>query len=71
MAALGACGLAGPSYSQISQDEAMRMMEEETGYLIVDVRRPDEYAEGHIAGDIRIASECSGEVNSLMYNRNL
>ena len=28
-------------------------------------------AEGHIAGDIRIASECSGEVNSLMYNRNL
>ena len=28
-------------------------------------------AEGRIAGDIRIASECSGGVNSLLYNRNL
>ncbi|MBR6459208.1 MAG: DUF4921 family protein [Actinomycetaceae bacterium] len=28
-------------------------------------------AEGRIAGDIRIASECSGEVNPLLYNRNL
>ncbi|MBR5950216.1 MAG: DUF4921 family protein [Actinomycetaceae bacterium] len=28
-------------------------------------------AEGAIAGDIRIASECSGEVNPLRYNRNL
>lgn len=28
-------------------------------------------AEGNIASDIRIASECSGEVNPLLYNRNL
>ena len=28
-------------------------------------------AEGSIASDIRIASECSGEVNPLLYNRNL
>lgn len=28
-------------------------------------------AEGHIASGIRIATECSGGVNSLLYNRNL
>lgn len=52
---LGACGGAG--YKQISQDEAMRIMQEETGYLIVDVRRPDEFAEGHIEGAINVPNE--------------
>lgn len=45
------------SYQQISQDEAMKMMQEQTGYLIVDVRRPDEFAEGHIAGAINVPNE--------------
>ena len=44
-------------YSQISQEEAVEMMSEETGYLIVDVRRPDEYAEGHIPGAINVPNE--------------
>lgn len=47
----------GPGYKQISQDEAMRMMQEESGYIIVDVRRPDEFAEGHIAGAINVPNE--------------
>lgn len=38
---LSSCGA---SYDQISQDEAMQMMQEQTDYLIVDVRRPDEFA---------------------------
>lgn len=33
------------------------MMGEETGYLIVDVRRPDEYAEGHIPDAINVPNE--------------
>lgn len=53
---LCACG-GGPEYKQISQDEAMQMMQEESGYLIVDVRRPDEFAEGHIAGAINVPNE--------------
>ena len=50
-----ACG--GPGYKQISQDEAMKIMEEESGFLIVDVRRPDEFAEGHIEGAINVPNE--------------
>ena len=45
------------SYTQISQDEAMKMMQEQTGYLIVDVRRPDEFAEGHIVGAVNVPNE--------------
>ncbi len=51
----------GNSYTQISQDEAMQMMQEDTGYLIVDVRRPDEYAEGHIAGAVNVPNEEIGD----------
>ena len=52
---LSGCGSAG--YEQISQDEAMKMMQEESGYLIVDVRRPDEFAESHIAGAVNVPNE--------------
>lgn len=52
---LNSCG--GASYTQISQDEAMQMMQEQTDYIIVDVRRPDEFAEGHIAGAINVPNE--------------
>lgn len=51
---LSSCGA---SYTQISQDEAMQMMQEQTDYLIVDVRRPDEFAESHIAGAINVPNE--------------
>ncbi len=51
---LNSCGA---SYTQISQDEAMQMMQEQTDCLIVDVRRPDEFAEGHIAGAINVPNE--------------
>ncbi len=44
-------------YTQIAQDEAERMMEQEEDYVIVDVRREDEYAEGHIPGAILIPNE--------------
>jgi rhodanese-related sulfurtransferase len=54
---LCACGASQASYQQISQDEAMQMMEDESGYIIVDVRRPDEFNEGHIPGAINIPNE--------------
>ena len=44
-------------YTQISQDEARQMMEKDDGHVIVDVRREDEYAEGHIPGAILIPNE--------------
>ena len=48
------------SYRQISMDEAVEMMKKESGYIILDVRRPDEYAEGHIPGAINLPNESIG-----------
>ena len=45
------------SYRQISQEEAMQMMEQDDGHVIVDVRRQDEYDSGHIPGAILIPNE--------------
>jgi rhodanese-related sulfurtransferase len=44
-------------YTQITQEEARRMMEQDDGHVIVDVRRKDEYDEGHIPGAILIPNE--------------
>ena len=44
-------------YKQISQDEAREMMAKDDGHVIVDVRREDEYAQGHIPGAILIPNE--------------
>ncbi|MBR1876963.1 MAG: rhodanese-like domain-containing protein [Lachnospiraceae bacterium] len=46
-----------PSYAHISQDEARLMMQDGDGHVIVDVRRADEYAIGHIPGAILIPNE--------------
>ena len=48
------------TYRQISMDEAVNMMAEETGYIILDVRRADEFAAGHIPGAINVANESIG-----------
>ncbi len=57
MVTAAGCSSNGPTYKQISQDEAMQIMQDETDYLIVDVRRPDEFAEAHIAGAINVPNE--------------
>lgn len=45
-------------YMEISQTEAKALMDDkENGAIILDVRRPDEYAEGHIEGAINIPNE--------------
>ena len=46
-----------PFYAQISQDEAKLMMQDDGDHVIVDVRRADEYAKGHIPGAILIPNE--------------
>ena len=66
LSALMFTGCAGTSnnqtttYRQISMDEAVTMMVEETDYIILDVRRADEFAEGHIPGAINVANESIG-----------
>lgn len=48
------------AYTQIDQETAMRMMEQDDGHVVVDVRRQDEYDEGHIPGAILIPNESIG-----------
>ena len=48
------------TYRQISMDEAVTMMAEESGYIILDVRRADEFAAGHIPDAINVANESIG-----------
>ena len=48
------------TYRQISMDEAATMMAQETNYIILDVRRPDEFDAGHIPGAINVANETIG-----------
>ena len=48
------------TYRQIAMDEAVDMMAQETGYIILDVRRPEEFAAGHIPDAINVANESIG-----------
>lgn len=48
------------SYRQITMDEAVTMMAEQEDYIILDVRRPDEFAAGHIPGAINVPNETIG-----------
>ena len=59
---LSGCGAvsAEKTYRQITMEEAVTMMEEETGYIILDVRTAQEYSEKHIPGAINIANESIG-----------
>ena len=47
-------------YRQVSAAEAIAMMEDETSYLILDVRTPEEFAEKHIPGAVNIPNEAIG-----------
>ena len=66
LSALMFTGCAGPSnhqtntYRSITMDEAVAMMEQENGYIILDVRRPDVFVAGHIPGAINVANETIG-----------
>ena len=44
-------------YRRITMDEAIAMMESETGYILLDVRTIAEYESGHIPGAICVPNE--------------
>ena len=66
LSALMFAGCAGTSnhqtntYRSITMDAAMTMMAQESGYIILDVRRPDEFAAGHIPNAINVPNESIG-----------
>ena len=71
LSALMFTGCAGTSnnqtntYRQITMDEALNMMAQETGYIILDVRRADEFAAGHIPNAINVPNETIGTAEIL------
>ena len=64
LAVLLLSGCAAPSeennYRQISMTDAVTMMEEETGYILLDVRTPEDFSEKHIPGAINVPNETIG-----------
>ncbi|MBE6668306.1 MAG: rhodanese-like domain-containing protein [Ruminococcaceae bacterium] len=48
------------TYRSVTMDEAVTMMAQENGYIILDVRRPDEFAAGHIPNAINVPNETIG-----------
>ena len=55
------------TYRSITMDDAVTMMAQESGYIILDVRRPDEFAAGHIPNAINVPNETIGtaEISEL------
>ena len=45
------------AFQRVSSDEAAKMMVAESGYLILDVRTPAEFAGGHIPNAINVPNE--------------
>ena len=48
------------SYRQISMEEGIELMKADSDYILLDVRRIDEFEEGHIPGAINIPNESIG-----------
>ena len=55
------------TYRQITMNEAASMMKSEKDYIILDVRRPDEFSAGHIPNAINVPNEIIGtsEISEL------
>lgn len=49
-----------PSYRQITMADAQVMMEEESNYIILDVRTPAEFSDKHIPNAINVPNETIG-----------
>ena len=50
----------GPGYTQITMEEAAERIGIECGFILLDVRTPEEYEAGHIPGAINIPNETIG-----------
>lgn len=48
------------SYVRISAEEAKKIIDGETGYIILDVRTQEEYDSGHIPGALLLPNEAIG-----------
>ena len=60
------------TYKSVSMDDGLKMMEDSSDYILLDVRRPDEFASGHIPGAVLFTNELmtKADAEKLLPNKN-
>ena len=60
------------SYKSVSMDEGLKMMADSSDYILLDVRRPDEFAAGHIPEAVLFTNELmtKADAEKLLPNKN-
>ena len=60
------------TYKSVSMDEGLKMMADSSDYILLDVRRPDEFAAGHIPEAVLFTNELmtKADAEKLLPNKN-
>lgn len=60
------------SYKSVSMAEGLKMMADSSDFILLDVRRPDEFAAGHIPGAVLFTNELmtKADAENLLQNKN-
>lgn len=45
------------NFKSVSMEEGLKMMASDSGFILLDVRTPEEYSEGHIPGALQLTNE--------------
>ena len=51
----------GLAYTVVTMEDGLEMMSEEKDFILLDVRRKNEFAEGHIPGAVNLPNEAIGK----------
>ncbi len=54
-----------PAFKMISMDEGLKLMSKDSDFVLIDVRRPDEFEAGHIPGAVQLTNETMTVENTL------
>lgn len=54
-----------PAFKMVSMDEGLKLMSKDSDFVLLDVRRPDEFKAGHIPGAVQLTNETMTEENTL------
>lgn len=57
------------TYQTITSDEALKRFEEDGNYIILDVRRLDEYESGHIPNAINLPNETISQETTAQFEK--
>ena len=52
------------TYKSVSMAEGIKLMSKDSDFILLDVRRPDEFAAGHIPGAVQLTNESMTKENT-------